>query len=461
MAEVVTELTVDARGVSMGLAESAQASQVAQAALDRYLDRLTAAREVSDQQGASLMRQSTSIQRAARDWENLKKSLDDNYRSASNLEADFIKLDRAVTRLGVSQAEAAQWLDKVVMKHDAAARAAREQTLEYQRLAQAGREALALDMSSRDGQAMWNSYAGVREPSAVARDSAAIFQAELDRMDEIAGMKARQIGQTFGANLDASLIAGTGKSARDAASVFSIELDRMDEIARLRATEAGAAFTSDLNTRLGVGGPVSSARGSASVFIEMDREAEAYQKRLALVRADIDPLTMAIERQQVELAELAVMYQRGDLSAQQFAQGQVVAQQRVEQVRAHLMHVGRSREAGGNIMAGLNSAQQFQDILITSMMGQGIGTIALQQGTQLGTAAMMTGAGGPIGLATALRSSLAALTHPLMLGAVGFTAITAAAIQFFSKSGKGPRHSTICSKNRTRSSTALAPATRK
>jgi hypothetical protein len=66
MAEVVTELTVDARGVSMGLAESAQASQVAQAALDRYLDRLTAAREVSDQQGASLMRQSTSIQRADR-----------------------------------------------------------------------------------------------------------------------------------------------------------------------------------------------------------------------------------------------------------------------------------------------------------------------------------------------------------------------------------------------------------
>lgn len=439
MNQVVTELVVDARGAEAGSAAYVRAMQVAQQAVDRLRDRELALQSANDSSGASMVATSMSTGRAAAAYDRLKASIDPVFAAAKGLERDLLTLDRAVTRLGVSEAEASRMLDMIVLRHDQAAAAARRQTEEYQRLAAAGREAQALDLSSRSGQAMWNAYAGVREPNTDARGSAATFAAELDRMDEIAALKARQIGQTFGADLDASLVAGAGKSARDAATVFSAELDRMDEIARMRATEAGAAFTSDLNARLGIGGPQRSARDSMSVFIESDREAEAYRQRLAQVRGEIDPLTMAIERQQEELAELAIMYQRGDLSAEQFAQGQVVAAQRVEQVRAHLAHVQRSRDAGGNIMAGINSAQQFQDILITAMMGQPIGTIALQQGTQLGTAAMMTGASGPIGMAAALRSSLVALTHPLMLGAVGFTAITAAAVQFFTSGNRGAK----------------------
>lgn len=437
MNQVVTELVIDARGAEVGSASYVRYMQAAQQAIDRLRDREAALKQSTETNGAAMVATSVSTARTAAAYDRLRASMDPVFAAAKGLERDLVTLDRAVTRLGVSEAEASRMLDMIVLKHDQAAAAARRQTEEYKRLAAAGREAQALDQSSRAGQAMWNTYAGVRDPSAGARESAAVFSAELDRMDQVADLKAQQIGQSFAASLNTALISGTSKSARDAAAVFSAELDRMDEIARLRATEAGAAFTSDLNSRLRIGSAIPSARNSASVFLEADRDAEAYQQRLAMVRAEIDPLTAAIERQQAEVAELAAMYQRGDLSAEQFAQGQIVAAQRVEQVQAHLTHVGRSRQMGGNIMSGLNSAQQMQDILITAMMGQSIPTIALQQGTQLGSSVMMPGAnGGPVGLAASLRSSLAALSNPLMLGAVGFTAITAAAIQFFTSSNK-------------------------
>ena len=430
MNQVVTELVIDGRGAETGSASYVRAMQVAQAAVDRLRDREDALKLANEASGASMITSSTSTLKAASAYDRLKASIDPVFAASKGLEKDILTLDRAVTRLGVSEQEAARVMDLVVLKHDAAAQAARRQAAEYENLARAGREAQAADRA----QGSVNTTLGVRDPASfvgAARQSAGVFSSELDRLDQISQQKSAQIGQSFAANLESSLIAGTRKSARDAAAVFSSELDQMDEVARMRAVEAGSAFTSDLNARLGVGATTNSARASASVFAEADREAESYQQRLAGVRAQIDPLGAAVAQLNAELGEYAVMMQRGDISTKEFAVAQQMAQSRVDMLRAHIDLGQRNRQFGGNSFAAINSAQQFQDILITSMMGQSVPTIALQQGTQLGTAAMMAGGGGgAVGLMNALKSSVSALANPIMLGAVAFTAVTAAAIKF-------------------------------
>lgn len=96
--------------------------------------------------------------------------------------------------------------------------------------------------------------------------SASVFEAEFARLETIAHQRAAQIGANFGNDLEASLVAGTRKSARDAAAVFEDELDRIDQIAALKAQQAGGYFQQDLNARFGIGRPVNSARSSAEVF---------------------------------------------------------------------------------------------------------------------------------------------------------------------------------------------------
>jgi hypothetical protein len=141
MNTVVTELVIDGRGAEVGSAAYVRAMQIAQAAVDRLRDREEALKTASDANAASMISASTSTQRAASAFDRLKASIDPAFAAAKGLERDILTLDRAVTRLGVTEQEAARLMDMVVLKHDAAAQAARRQTEEYLRLAAAGREA--------------------------------------------------------------------------------------------------------------------------------------------------------------------------------------------------------------------------------------------------------------------------------------------------------------------------------
>lgn len=193
MSQVVTELVVDARGAEVGSASYVRAMQVAQQAVDRLRDRELALQAANESTGASMVATSVSTSRTAAAYDRLRASMDPVFAAAKGLERDLLTLDRAVTRLGVSEAEASRMLDMIVLKHDQAAAAARRQTEEYQRLAAAGREAQALDVSSRSGQAMWNTYAGVREPIAgAARSSAMVFEKEA-RASEMLAQKVAQL----------------------------------------------------------------------------------------------------------------------------------------------------------------------------------------------------------------------------------------------------------------------------
>lgn len=268
-------------------------------------------------------------------------------------------------------------------------------------------------------QGKFNQILGVGTPTISASASASAFQVEFDRLDMVAAQKAEQIGRNFGANLDASLIAGTSKAARDSAAIFQAELSRLDEIASLKAQQVGGIFQSDLNSSFGIGVSAKSASASASVFEEAGREAEVMARKVAALRAELNPLAAAQDRVNAEIAEYAALAQRGMISADEFAQAQAM-------VRA------RGGESSGMARAAAFSAgQQVQDIAMMSMLGQAPVTIGLQQGPQLASAIAMGG-----GIA-ALRAGLASVFTMTTLLTVGITVAAAATVQWFMKGKDG------------------------
>ena len=134
MNSVVTELTIDARGAEVGSASYVRYMQVAQAAVDQLRDREVALKTASEASSAAMISTSTSTQRAASAFDRLKASIDPAFAAAKGLERDILTLDRAVTRLGVTEQEAGRLMDMIVLKHDAVAQAARRQATEYERL---------------------------------------------------------------------------------------------------------------------------------------------------------------------------------------------------------------------------------------------------------------------------------------------------------------------------------------
>lgn len=93
-----------------------------------------------------------------------------------------------------------------------------------------------------------------------------------------------------------------------------------------------------------------------------------------------------------------------------------------------------NQNLGANRFGSLNATSQFQDIAITSAMGQSPLTIALQQGTQLGMALeQQLGDQGAKGLVKGLGSAFMGLLTPINLIAIGLTGAVAVAIQFGSK----------------------------
>jgi hypothetical protein len=168
------------------------------------------------------------------------------------------------------------------------------------------------------------------------RASAIVFAAEMDRLDEIAALKAQQAGQSFAESLEQRLISGTGKSAREAASVFGAELDRMEDIAHLKAAQIGAAFQSDLNASFGIGANSGSARASAEIFEAAAREADQMAAKATTLRAALNPLGAAQDALNAELKEYAVLAERGAITTQELVAAQAMAKTRFDQTAASL-----------------------------------------------------------------------------------------------------------------------------
>jgi len=215
-------------------------------------------------------------------------------------------------------------------------------------------------------------------------------------------------------------------SARDSAAIFEAEARRQQDIARMRSEQTGALFAQDLNGRFGIGSEVASARASASVFEEAGREADRLAGRVAALRAELNPLAAAQNRVNAEIAEYVTMAARGEISAQELSQAQALARGRL----AANQNTGMRGQQNFN---STNAAFQVQDAVMMAMMGQAPLATGLQQGPQLAMA-MQQGGG-----VKALGAGILSLVSPTMLFTVGATAATAATIQWFMKGKDGAK----------------------
>ncbi len=232
----------------------------------------------------------------------------------------------------------------------------------------------------------------------------------------------RQIAAANQGKFNAVLGVGSASSnAAASAGVFTAEFDRLEQIALLRAQQIGALFQNELNQSFGIDASPLSAKSSAAVFEEAGREADQMAAKVAALRAQLDPLAAAQDRVNAEIAEYSTLAQRGMISAEEFAKAQAMARTRGGQ------------GGGAARAAGFNAGQQIQDIAMMSMLGQAPMTLALQQGPQLATAIQQGG-----GLA-ALGAGLAAVFSTTTLLTVGFTAATAATVQWFMKGREGAK----------------------
>lgn len=120
MNQVVTELTIDARGAQQGSAEYVRAMAVAQAAVDRLMDREAKLAAGAGKATDMLMVQSASIGRVAASWDRLRASIDPVTRAelaaARELNRAMLTADSAVKRGVTSQQDAARVISALRQK---------------------------------------------------------------------------------------------------------------------------------------------------------------------------------------------------------------------------------------------------------------------------------------------------------------------------------------------------------
>lgn len=202
-------------------------------------------------------------------------------------------------------------------------------------------------------------------------------------------------------------------------AALDVTADKNSRLAQsYRETYAEAARAAQLevaNSRFGASiAPSlgSSALSNGAGYRELEqaaRAADAYERQLAELRQQVDPLAFEQARVNKEMVFAAEAYRRGDISADQLAA-------RNQQLNASLtqMRGGFRETRQGMIQVG----QQMQDVAISLIGGQRAGTVLAQQLPQLAFAA--SNFGGKIGaVATVLSGpySLALVGASFLLGA--------------------------------------------
>lgn len=220
-----------------------------------------------------------------------------------------------------------------------------------------------------------------------ARDAASIFTAEMDRLDQIARQQAEQAGTEFGRALNERLVSGTGKSARDAASVFAVEMDRLDDIARAKGAQAGQEFQRALNERL-VNGSGKSASSSASVFQEAFAGAEKEAASVRRLRAEVDPLSEAIRANSERIEGYSEALAKGQITQTQFEMGVARSNKVFDDTKRAIdgssVALGKYTTGAGLARHELvNLSRQAQDVFVSLASGQAPLTVLIQQGTQI------------------------------------------------------------------------------
>ena len=242
-------------------------------------------------------------------YDRLRQSIDLDYRAQLQMEKGQRTINAALEQGVIDTQGAANAIDMLTAK--------------YARLHG------AMNVSVSPGQLI-----GAQESGASASASAAAFAAEMDRLDQVAVLKAQQIGQNFNQALNASF-ATTGKSARDSASVFE-----------------DAARAEDL----------------------MAREA-------AQLRAQLNPLGAALDQLNSELAQYSRLADSGAISATELTQAQAMARARYDDTAGSLSKMGANSKLATHEVTNLT--YQLNDIATGLATGQSPFMILAQQSGQV------------------------------------------------------------------------------
>jgi hypothetical protein len=164
----------------------------------------------------------------------------------------------------------------------------------------------------------------------------------------------------------------------------------------------------------------------------IERVSAAYER----IQGSLNPVIAAQQRAEREMTQSLAVINRAvllNVTTEEQAAKDIAALRNKQ-----IADIARVREAQlrgaaanqNNRFAALNATNQFQDIAVTAAMGQSVGTIALQQGTQLGMALQQSlGDKGAAGAAKVLGSALTGLFTPINLIAIGLTALVAVGIK--------------------------------
>ncbi len=207
--------------------------------------------------------------------------------------------------------------------------------------------------------------------------------------------------------------------------------------AMIASGQGVAASVTQTDTKISQAGDVLSRLSRQ--YVDGYANAQRFNAALNQLSSGIDRGKISMEQAEVILGGMSAKFGLMGDAAQFAARGQTQFAAAITAANAKLAQQRQltpvNQNQGGLARFGsLNATSQFQDIAITSAMGQSPFTIALQQGTQLGMALeQQLGDQGAKGLVKSLGAAFMGLVTPINLIAIGLTGAVAVAIQFGSK----------------------------
>lgn len=249
-------------------------------------------------------------------------------------------------------------------------------------------------------------YSALAELSRQQDETEKLARASEQLALELDVLRRAEVGVAEGAKIVEGVYRGTAAaidattiSARESAAVFEQLFAAQAEVSgrRFESFVAPAASTSAMSNGAG--------------YAELEKAARAadeYERQLAELRQQVDPLAFEQARVNREMAFAADAYRRGDITADQLTARNQQLTSSLSQMRGGLRETRQ-----GMIQVG----QQMQDVTISLISGQRAGTVLAQQLPQLAFA--MSNFGGKVGAAATFLSSGFLPSIALVAGSFG------------------------------------------
>ncbi|MGX9145945.1 hypothetical protein [Mesorhizobium sp. 128a] len=198
------------------------------------------------------------------------------------------------------------------------------------------REQAATAAIARQGAVMTGSVGSITSASRAWErllatvDPAARSTQAMERALLVADTAARKLGVS---EAEVERVLGKVRLQHDAvARAAEAQAQSYRELAAAgREAAAADQAQSSINRTLGIGAAdVNSARASAAVFEAAGREADQMAAKVAVLRAELDPLAAAQQHLNSELEEYAVLAARGAISTEELAAAQGLARTRFD-----------------------------------------------------------------------------------------------------------------------------------